>query len=125
MSYKDQGNIAEAKAIFILSKMGYTVCKPLSENNSYDLIIESNSLCQRVQVKSTNCKKPSGSFEIDLRTTYNNNSKMENKNRIDGDFDLLFCNTPIGDFLIPEKSIEGYSTITLNTENKYKNFLIG
>jgi hypothetical protein len=126
MSYRQQGNIAEAKAISKLTQIGYTISIPLTENNSYDLVVEKDRKLKTVQVKSSTNQTSSGGYEVDLTVTYNNNSRMTHKRHEPKSFDLLFVYTPNDDisYLIDEREFTATSSIVVREENKYGKYII-
>lgn len=73
MDRKQQGNTAEAFAIYYYTLHGYSVSKPIFENSNFDLIVEKSGSIKRVQVKSSNRVKGI-SFEVELRTKGGNTS---------------------------------------------------
>lgn len=57
MHTKDKGDIAEIATIFRALKRGWSVSKPVGENQRYDLIIDDGNQLLRVQCKSAKLKK--------------------------------------------------------------------
>lgn len=51
MNTKDYGNIAESKAIYEFTKLGYNILQPFGDNCRYDLVIEKDMKFERIQVK--------------------------------------------------------------------------
>lgn len=58
-STKKQGGIGQARAVYEYTNLGYSVWIPVSDNNKFDLIIEKNGVCSRVQVKTSSRIDPS------------------------------------------------------------------
>jgi hypothetical protein len=114
--HKCQGNVGEAAAILFFTKSGYVVSKPLFENTPYDLIVDKGTL-QRVQVKTTNHKKPSGSYSVELRTKGGNTSWNGVVKVVESaSCDLLYVYCEDGsEYLIPVSLISGQSSVTLGT----------
>ena len=76
---KTSGDIAELIVAAKFIKLGYTVCRPLSEHARYDLLIDDGKEILKVQVKARSMKN--GSISIPKYTS----NKVYEK----GDFDLI------------------------------------
>jgi hypothetical protein len=124
MNNRQKGNIAESKAVSVLTRKGFEVCIPVHENNKFDLVVVKNNELKTVQVKATENENGHGSYSVNLRTTYNNNSRMTTKNHQDGDYDLLFVLTPDGCYLIPERDFDCVNSLTVSENNKYSEYKI-
>lgn len=59
-----------AVAIAHFAKQGYTVSVPLTDSQKYDLIVEIEGVLNKVQIKTTFTKNPSGAYVVGLRTIY-------------------------------------------------------
>lgn len=112
---KDKGNAGIGIAIAYFSVQGYTVSIPLTDTQSYDLIVDDGQL-KKVQVKFTSHKEKSDSYKVDLRTRgHGGYCKNFNKN----DIDLLFAVTEQGEqYIIPSHDINAVSAIVLG--DKYQ-----
>ena len=125
LTFKDQGNIGEAAAIYWYTSQGYVVSKPLTENQPYDLIIEGDELL-RISVKTTRYRTPSGGWKPMLRTAGGNQSfysaKPFNHERVDRLF--VVC----GDgawYDIPTSAFKDKSFITLGSpQSKLEDYLV-
>lgn len=53
INYKEKGMIVEQSLILELLKRGYKVSKPVIDNYSYDILVDSGTKISKVQVKST------------------------------------------------------------------------
>lgn len=112
---KKQGDVGLACAIWYLSKMGYTICLPLTDSQDYDLLVDINNSIKKVQVKTSRHKHNGKVFEVDLRVKGGNRSgtgiiKKLNKDSID----YLFVLTSDGDkYFIPSENLGGVSGIKL------------
>jgi len=121
------GNVGESSAISSLTRNGWNVSFPLSENNPYDLIVEKKGELATVQVKATTYERPEArpeSYMVELRdqswnTEGVNREKMMNKN-----FDFLFVWTPENNYMIPSEKVGGNRGITVHPDGKYSRFLI-
>lgn len=119
---KAQGTVGLGEAIAWFSRNRYNVSLPISDTQRYDLIVEKNSILERVEVKTSCYKAPSGNYEVVLKTCGGNRSA---KDRITyfsaNDSDILFI--LVGDgtkYLIPSKNANK-SNITLGEKYiKYK-----
>lgn len=119
MQRRTWGNVAEARAISVLTELGFNVAFPLSENNPYDLIIERAGSCSLVQVKGTQNEKSEGIYEVDLRS-----SCEPHRKRMDPLlFDYLVVVTPEETYVIPSDQVDGTVTLRVNNEGKYSRYL--
>jgi len=57
MHTKDKGDIAEIATVFNALKRGWSVSKPVGENQRYDLILDNGEQLIRVQCKSAKLEK--------------------------------------------------------------------
>lgn len=80
---KTVGDLAELKVACYFAELGYVVSKPIGDNASYDLIIDTGVSLKKVQVKAR-CIRD-GKISVELRTTMVNYVRPYNKE----DFDLL------------------------------------
>lgn len=121
---KKQGDIGLGCAIGWFASKGYTVSIPLTDSQDYDLVVDIDRL-SKVQVKTTSYKKPSGYFEVGLRTLGGNQSWNGVVKHFDPlKIDYLFVVTSEGEcFLIPSSKINSKNSITLGL--KYKEFSLG
>ena len=86
------GDIGEGLAIASFTKAGFIVSKPLSNNASYDLIVEYNNRLYKVQVKTTNSEKDGKMVFATKTTNYTRGNWASNsysKNEVDMFF--LYC----------------------------------
>lgn len=124
MTNKDQGNLAEAYAIFKLTELGFKLSKPLIENISYDLVADDGCVLYKVQVKSSTFSRIAGKYEVSLVT---NGGNMTGRGRTTKptkeSCDLVFIHTPTGSYLIPIEEIDGMTKITVGGTTREK-FLI-
>ena len=120
---KDKGNVGEAYALAFLIKEGYTVSKPLNENQSYDFIIEKDNCLLKVQVKSTSVYK-NNNWIVTLATSggnkYNNTRKYFDKNKIDY---IIIVVKSGGIFFLSTSDIENKTAIRVNEEKFKINYL--
>ena len=121
ITWKEQGCIGEAKAIYEYTRLGYIVSKPLKDCD-YDLIIEKNNILKRIQVKTT-IQKPKGKYFVcNLRVLGGNQSFNTAKNRNPNSYEELFVLANNSDcWSIPTTEFAALTTLTLDTRfNKYK-----
>ena len=120
MSNRKLGNLAEAKAISVLTEENYSVSIPFTENNNYDLVIEKNNKFFSVQVKGTKYEVKENTYRADLRSvSHNTNGVVKSKKRKEEDYDFLFVYTPRKNYLIKSEDIDGKSAIYLHENRKY------
>lgn len=75
MNSRKQGDIGTGVAIAFFLSDEYTVAIPISDSQSYDLIIEKDSRCLRVQVKTCFKKNKHNTYNVELRTVSNTRGK--------------------------------------------------
>ncbi len=111
MKTQVKGDLAVARAIFILTSMGYNIALPITESAQYDLIAENDTGMFKVQVKY------SEGNQVDLRRIHSNSKGYVIK-KYNKSFDWLFIYSPtLGDFLIKE-DLSGRSSVNLKERNK-------
>jgi hypothetical protein len=118
---KKQGNWGLGTAIAYYTSLGFTVCVPLTDSQSYDLIIDYGRL-ERIQVRTTTSKSKYGIYEISLRSMGGRRGqkvlKFDRNN-----YEALFAVTPESSYLIPSNAINTSSLISLG--KKYEIFRVG
>lgn len=115
---RKNGNLAESYAQVYYQEQGYTVSLPVSENQKYDLIVERDGVCERVQVKYTSQIADSGNPLVDLRTNSPNGNTVKRTHYKEGDFDRLFVMSPVGFYDLRSEKIKGRSYKTVQPESK-------
>jgi len=125
MNSRKQGDVGLGSAIGWFTANGYTVCIPLTDNQDYDLVVEKDHGMQKVQVKTTTQKLPSGAYEVELRTKGGNKSGDGKEKSFESTaVDYLFVITEKGDrYLIPANKVITKSTISVGS--KYDEYKIG
>lgn len=119
---KEKGNTGLGIAIAYYTSNGYTVSIPLNDTQDYDLIVDKNNELNRVQVKSTSCKK-NGNYQVALKSCGGTKGKTY-KTVIDTDIEELFILTEdLSIYIIPKMKICNKSTLSLC--DKYKVFKRG
>lgn len=63
---KKQGDVGLGLAIGWFTSQGHTVCVPLTDSQDYDLVVDIDGKLQKVQVKTTTYKAPSGAYSVGL-----------------------------------------------------------
>lgn len=118
---KEKGNSGLGIPIAFFSTNGYTVSIPLNDTQDYDLVIEKNSILYTVQVKSTGCKRKTGTYQVALKSCGGTKGKTY-KTIIDTNIDYVFILTEDKEiYLIPKKEIKNRTTLNLcNKYEKYK-----
>lgn len=125
---RKQGDWGLGQAIAWATSKGYSVSVPLSESQTYDLVVDDGVL-KRVEVKTTTRRQPASKkaphryFVVNLRTFGGNKSGQVTR-KLSADVDALFVVTGDGArYFIPRKSVGGASTIRLGPS--YDTFRIG
>lgn len=118
MNSRKQGDIGTSFAITYFSIAGYNVSIPISDSQPYDLIVEKEGICYRVQVKTCFKKNKNKSYKLELRTVSNTRGKEFSISFISKKTcDLIFavdgdCNL----FVYPIEALKTKSSLTLNSE---------
>ena len=74
-THKQRGEWAEMRFMARASQEGLQVSKPYGDSAAYDFIVESGSLCLRIQVKSTGSRYQKG-FRCNLRASMSRRYKL-------------------------------------------------
>jgi hypothetical protein len=120
MNSKQKGNAGIGAAIAYFTQEGHNVLIPLTDSQDYDLVVDIDGLLNKVQVKYTSQKAPSGKYVIALRSI-SGTSRQTYKTVQDTNIDYLFCLTESGDtYLVPIIELSHASTITITSEFKDK-----
>ena len=118
-----QGNLGLGKAIEYFTSQGMTVAIPLNDTQKYDLVVDFNNKLQRISVKTSRYKKPSGNYEVLLKNCGGSSKEGKIRPFDNTTCDYLFiyaANEKI--YLIPSSDILVSSTLTLC--DKYKQYEI-
>jgi hypothetical protein len=122
MNSKQKGNAGIGAAIAYFTRQGYNILIPLTDSQDYDIVVDMDGLLNKVQVKYTTAKAPSGNYTIPLRSMGGTKGVCY-KTVIETDIDYLFCVTQDNDqYLVPIIELSNKNTITLSKEfsDKYK-----
>ena len=120
---KTQGNIGAARAVYEFTKMGYTVLVPLSDSDKYDIVVDNGMDLLKVQVKTSQYKSTSGGYSVNLKTSGGNTKSNTIIKRKEGDYDLLFVLTELGDcWIIPETALDGAGNSIVVGAKKYNEY---
>ena len=114
---KQQGDLGEADAIAVLTRVGGEVSVPLFSSPHYDLVVDFGAGLQRVQVKtSTSARRTNpGIYSVALSTSGGNQSwnrtiRVFDRSRCD----LLYALVGSGRrWLIPAEAVDGRRAINL------------
>ena len=91
MNSRKQGDVGTGYAIAYFLTKEYTVAIPISDSQPYDLIVEKDSVCLKVQVKTGFKKNKHGTYNIELRTVSNTRGKkLDIRHLSKKDCDLVF-----------------------------------
>jgi len=122
MNTKQKGNAGIGAAIAYFTRQGHNVLIPLTDSQDYDLIIDIDGFLNKVQIKYTTQKAPSGNYLIALRSISGSSGKAY-KTVSETDIDYLFCVTENNDcYLLPITDLTNSNCITITSEfsSKYK-----
>lgn len=120
MNSKKQGDIGLGQAIAYFTSQEYSIALPLTESQRYDLIVDDGEILYRVEVKSTTCTTPYGSYQVQLATCGGNQSWNKKKKYISSvDCDLVFVYTLAGTrYIFPVEFVKGKGTLTLSPDKQ-------
>src|SRR5690606_31452350 len=90
MNTKHTGDISEAFVAAELLKLGYSVSKPLGDNQRYDLVIDSGGKFYRVQSK-TAVIESNGSISFPTCSTYAHRGRKRENYFGQVEFIMAFC----------------------------------
>lgn len=122
-----QGDVGMGAATHYFAAYGYTVCIPLTDSQSYDLVIDCddpNVRPYRVQVKTTRYQNERGAYVVELRTKGGNRSRQSEK-RFDAtgiDFVFVLTNDSVS-WCLPADQLHGNCSVTLGA--KWKQYICG
>jgi len=118
--FRKQGDIGVAYAIMHYTRLGYSVSIPISEATKYDLLIDTDNMIHRVQVKTTGSRSRfAEGYIATLCTTGGNKSGIGKKSFIDSQYvDLVFIYAIDGSLWeFPSAYCHGKTTIALTEYN--------
>lgn len=115
MNSNIKGNIGLGSAISYFTSKGYIVSIPLNDSQDYDLIVDIDGILNRVQVKYTGHKAPSGNYILAMRSM-SGTSRTAYKTLNETDIDLVFVYTEEYTLLIPISRLPNKNTTTLTKE---------
>ena len=122
MNTKQKGNAGIGAAIAYFTKQGHNVLLPLTDSQDYDIVVDIDGFLNKVQIKYTTQKAPSGNYIISLRSISGSSGKVY-KTVSETDIDYLFCVTDNDNYyLLPITELTNGNTITITNEfsSKYK-----
>ncbi len=113
MNTKLLGNITEQKCFLKCLELGYSISKPLFDNDRYDFILDTGEKLLRIQIKSSRWKDEEHSGFVfngySQHSTGNGNKRMKyTKKEID-----FFMTEKDGSFYLYPASEEGFNEKTL------------
>ncbi len=122
MDYIQKNYETLTKSISFFSKNYQNISIPIRNNFAYDLLIEDrNRNILRVKTLHTECKSPSGTYIVSLRSFGGYRKGKELKKEFDKFMcDLLFIECPDGFYVIPSQGIENKRAISLSQFQKFK-----
>lgn len=121
---RKQGDVGLGYAIAYFTKIGATVCVPLTDNQKYDLVFEEFGNLKRVSIRTTTqLNKPKINHVVDLRTCGGNRSRQKIENFDKNSVEYLFVLTSDNKkYLIPSQIISAKSALSLTKE--YDKYLV-
>lgn len=110
-----QGDIGLSAAVYQYTKLGYFASVPLTDNCSYDLIVDTNNGLKTVQVKSSKSKR-NGNFIVQVGRVRSNRTKNAIHRFDSSECDLLFVATSDENFYsIPSCDIKVGRELTIDS----------
>ena len=110
-----------SKAIDYFTSHQITIALPMNDTQKYDLIVDFNGKLQRVSVKTSRSKAPSGGWKVGLRNTGGSSGKSKARPFDKNSCDYLFVLTGNNKlYLIPSKAIDAINSIIVG--NKYTEY---
>lgn len=121
---RKQGDVGLGYAMAYFTKIGATVCLPLTDNQKYDLVFEENDELKKVSIKTTKqLNKNKTKSVVSLRTCGGNRSRQKIDMFDNKSVDYLFILTSKNQkYLIPSKEIDCKNSIVLGEE--YDKYLV-
>jgi len=120
MQSKTIGAIAELKFSTIAIEKGFEVSKPMIDNYSYDLIVKSGGVFNRVQIKSTSSHDKYGGYKV---ITSRGNSKKQRYSKDCIDLFAIYLKPLNVWYIIPIEQIETITiTIYPHKDKRYAMF---
>ncbi len=111
---REQGLIGLTDAMHWFASHGYAIALPLIDAQPYDLIVESGTGLERVQVKTTTQRTKAGVPVVQLCTNGGNQSFRTTKPFDPTSSDLLYVLTDSGErYLIPTSEIRAKTSLSL------------
>ena len=122
---KQQGDLGEADAIAVLTRLGGEVSVPLFSSPDYDLVVDFGDGLQRVQVKTSAFEKRPGVFGVVVCTSGGNQSwsglvRTFDRSRCDLLYVLVASERR---WLIPASAVDARRQVTLGAQ-KYSEYEI-
>ena len=112
-----RGNIGLTYAIAYYSKLGYIVSLPITDSQDYDILIDTETVIKKVQVKTVSFKdKRTGNYAVCLKTNSGFKNNRTFKDFSENSSDILFVLTEEGIcYSIPRDRITAKTQLTLNS----------
>ena len=113
-----RGNVGLTYAIAYYSKEGYIVSLPITDSQDYDVLIDTGTSIQKVQVKTVSFKdKRTGKYAVCLKTNSGFKNNRRFKDFSENNSTILFVLTEDGTcYSIPRDRISAKTQLTL-TDN--------
>lgn len=114
---KHQGDTTELRFMLLNHELGYTVSKPFGDNAKYDLILDTGTELQRVQVKSTRRKETSAGMDCYNCLVCSGKDSKEQYSSNDVDYVAIYVIPENAWYKIPIQEIKG-KTVKLYPHRK-------
>lgn len=125
MNPVDQGTIGLAAASFYFASTKYVVSIPLTDNQTYDLLVDDGTGVKTVQVKSSSSMK-NGKFVVQLKCVRSNKTSNCIKKYDSSECNMLFVYTLDGSMYLFKSSDLAHITSAISVGNgAYSDFLVG
>jgi hypothetical protein len=120
---KEKGNIGLAKAMAELTVQKIHVSIPIEEDLKYDLVVEKEGVCKRMQVRY--CTPSESVLAVKLKSVWSDKKGNHVVVRQKGDFDILAVYCPSNDevYFVDDKGFENTTVIYLRlfkSKNNHK-----
>ena len=124
---KNQGDNAELRFMLLNHELGYVISKPFGDNAKYDLIVDTGSDLERIQVKSTRRKEISSGMDCYNCLVCSGVDSKQQYTEKDIDYIAIYVIPENAWYKIPIKEIKGktvklypHRTSQRNTYEKYR-----
>lgn len=104
---KQQGDTAELRFMLLNHELGYIVSKPFGDNAKYDLIVDTGTELQKIQIKSTKRKETSCGMDCYNCLVCSGGDSKQRYSDQDIDYIAIYVIPENAWYKIPIKEIKG------------------